>query len=385
MPFVANSESNWDISGNIELESRVFFNSPQFDGQEDQKFQNALDATLDIRWRNNEGNQRISLIPYFRWDAQDNERSLVDLQESYWALESNDVEVLVGFNTVFWGVTESVHLVDIVNQTDTVADIDGEQKLGQAMINIAWQQDWGLINAFVLPGFRERTFPGQDGRFRTPIPVDNDRAQYESGADKNHVDFALRYSHYIGDFDIGISYFTGTNREARFTVNETGTQLIPIYDQINQLGIDAQYTKNAWLWKLESIIREGNKDTFIAAIGGFEYTQYQLFGTNADLGYLLEYQYDDRDDNQPLTIADNDIFAATRLALNDSQDTSVLAGIVYDHKSDELFLNIEAETRIGNNYTITGRARFISNTDQTDALDAFREDDYIEIAIARYF
>ncbi|MCE2027290.1 hypothetical protein [Sessilibacter corallicola] len=381
----ACAESNWDFSGNIELESRYFVESPQFDAQDDQKFQNAVDSTLEFRWRNNDGNQRISIIPYLRWDAQDNERSLVDLQESYWALESNNLELLVGINTVFWGVTESVHLVDIINQTDSVADIDGEQKLGQAMINLAWQQDWGLLNVFVLPGFRERTFAGIEGRLRTPVAVDNDRANFESGADKNHVDFALRYSHYIGDFDIGISYFSGTSREARFTINENGTQLIPIYDQINQLGFDGQYTKDAWLWKLEAIVRQGHSDTFVAAIGGFEYTQYQIFDTNADLGYLLEYQYDDRDDEEPLSIADNDIFAGARLALNDPQDTSVLAGIVYDHESDEVFLNVEAETRIGDNYTITGRARFINNTDSSDALDSLSEDDYIEISIARYF
>ena len=123
-----------------------------------------------------EGDQRASIIPYLRWDRTDDERSLADLQEAYWAFEGDDYEVLVGANTVFWGVTESVHLVDIINQTDAVADIDGEDKLGQPMVNVEMQRDWGLLSLYVMPYFRERTFAGVDGRFRPPLPVDADNA-----------------------------------------------------------------------------------------------------------------------------------------------------------------------------------------------------------------
>ena len=136
-------------------------------------------------------------FPYLRWDEKDDQRSLVDLQEAYWALEGDDYELLVGANTVFWGVTESVHLVDIINQTDAAGDIDGEDKLGQPMVNLALQRDWGELSAFVMPYFRERTFPGIDGRLRTPLPIDTDRPVYESSGGQNHVDVALRYSHYI--------------------------------------------------------------------------------------------------------------------------------------------------------------------------------------------
>ena len=59
------------------------------------------------------------------------------------------------------GVTESRHLVDVLNQVDGVEDIDEEDRLGQPMINISTQRDWGSVDLFVLPGFRERTFAGQ--------------------------------------------------------------------------------------------------------------------------------------------------------------------------------------------------------------------------------
>jgi hypothetical protein len=334
---------------------------------------------------NADGDQRASIIPFLRWDATDSERSLIDLREAYWALEADAFELLIGANTIFWGVTESVHLVDIINQTDAVADIDGEDKLGQPMVNLAMQRDWGFISVYLLPYFRERTFSGAEGRFRTPLPVNTDQAQYESSAGENHVDLALRYSHYIGDIDIGLSVFNGTSREPRLLPNDDGTALLPYYDQIDQFGVDLQYTHDAWLWKLEAIVRDGFADTFAAAVGGFEYTLYQVGESAADVGLLFEYQYDGRGEFEPIAIADNDLFAGTRLALNDTQDTAVLAGIGYDLDTHETFINIEAERRLGEDYVLELRARALSGAREDNATYALARDDYVQLQLSRYF
>ena len=136
-------EASWDWSGSFELQSRFFARDALWPGQEPGAAHASLSATAELRWRSAGGNQRGSLIPFLRWDEVDSERSLVDLQEAYWALEGDEFELLVGANTVFWGVTESVHLVDIINQTDAAGDIDGEDKLGQPMVNLVLQRDWG--------------------------------------------------------------------------------------------------------------------------------------------------------------------------------------------------------------------------------------------------
>ena len=374
-----------DVSGSVELQVRAFWNDPAWTGQDDQVLQGTVVSTTEFRWRNEEGNQRASFIPYLRWDASDSERSLVDLHEAYWAFESRNYEVLVGSNTVFWGVTESVHLVDIINQTDFAGDIDGEDKLGQPMVSLALQRDWGEISAFVMPYFSERTFAGVDGRFRPQLPIDTDRARYESSSEEGHVDFALRYSHYIGDVDIGLYAFSGTSREPRFVPAEDGQSLLPVYDQIDQLGVDLQYTREAWLWKLEAIARDGYMSTFAAAVGGFEYTFYQVRESSADVGLLLEYQYDGRDAFEPITIADNDVFVGTRLALNDVQDTAVLAGVSYDVETSETFVNIEAERRFGNDWFVELRVRAFSGSEHGDNTYWLQQDDYAQLSIARYF
>jgi len=375
--------ASWDVSSNIDLTTRIFTEDARWPGQDNSTTQLSIAGSSEFRWRGDES--RASIIPYLRYDETDDERSLADLREAYWAKEAEDYELLIGVNTVFWGVTESVHLVDIINQTDAVADIDGEEKLGQPMINLEMQRDWGLVSVYVLPYFRERTFAGEDGRLRTPLPVDTDNALYESSDEENHVDLALRYSHYFGNVDIGLSAFSGTNREPRFLPNADGDKLIPYYDQINQLGLDLQYTIDAWLWKLEAIARETQNDSFTAAVGGFEYTFYQVANSAADVGALLELQYDGRDEDEPLTLTDNDLFAGIRLALNDTQDTTMLTGMGYDLETSETYLNIEAERRLGEGTVLELRARFFTNADPDDRGYAIENDDYLQLQLSRYF
>ena len=85
-------------------------------------------------------------------------------------------------------------------------------------------------------------------------------------------------------------------------------------------------------------------------------------GYEYDDGYQYddEYQYDNRSMAEPITFADNDIFLATRLTLNDAQDTALLAGVTMDTKTSETYLNIEGERRFGSNIVISLRARFIT-------------------------
>ncbi len=386
LPIIAVAdEASWDIAGNVEVQSRLFTQDALWPGQASQVGQVSVALSAELRWRSALGNQRASIIPYARWDGTDDERSIFDLREAYWAYEADAFELLIGANTVFWGVTESVHLVDIVNQTDAVADIDGEDKLGQPMVNLALQRDWGLVSIYLLPYFRERTFAGIDGRLRSPLPVDADSSQFASSQGDNHLDLAIRYSHYIGDVDIGLSLFSGTSREPRLVPSANGTTLLPHYDQIDQVGVDLQYTRDAWLWKLEAIVRDGFSETFAAAVGGLEFTFYQVRDSAADIGLLVEYQYDGRAELEPFTIADNDVFVGTRLALNDIQNTAVLAGVAYDIDTGEAFVNVEAERRIGDDFFLELRLRAFAGAGPADRTFALARDDYLQLQIARYF
>jgi hypothetical protein len=374
----------WDITGFVAAESRAFW----LDGRDADQADN-YDISLLLQpeayWRSDDGRQRVTLAGFAHLDLQDSERTHADLRQAYWGYESEDWDLVLGINKVFWGVAESRHLVDVINQTDLVEDIDQEDKLGQPMINLNLQRNFGRFGFYVLPWFRERTFPGPDGRFRPALPIDGGNPIYESDAKQRHVDLALRYSHYFGDIDFGVHIFDGTSREPYFTVAEERDRLLPVYEQMTQLGVDVRYTREAWLWKFESIVRNAASDTFFASVGGLEYTICGVRDSTADVGVLFEYLFDDRSAAAPPTAFDNDVFLGARLALNDASDTSVLAGIAIDVNTHETFINIEAERRFGDRLSAQLRLRAFGNSEPGEALYPFERDDYVQLRLSWYY
>ena len=384
--FAASTSSadDWDIAGFVGFDTQAFWLDGQYQGQE-----NGLNPSLMLQpefyWRSDDSRQRVTIVGFARVDSVDDERSHADLREAYWGLDGDGWDLTAGISKVFWGVTESRHLVDVINQTDLVESIDEESKLGQTLVNLNLQRDYGRFGLYVMPYFRERTFPGVDGRFRAPLVVDTDNPIYESGNEEHHIDLALRYSHYFGDVDIGAHIFEGTSREARFVIAPEGDRLLPVYDQMTQFGMDVQYTVEAWLWKLEAIARDTRVDAFFAAVGGFEYTFYGVGNSSADVGVLIESLYDGRNGISPPTGADNDVFVGTRLALNDADDTSLLAGVAVDLETQELFLNIEAERRFGDKLSVELQLRTFMNAEPGDALFAVKPDDYLQLRLSWYY
>ena len=242
-----------------------------------------------------------------------------------------------------------------------------------------------VITAFTLLGFRERTFPGPDGRLRTPLPIDTDAAVYESGAGRSRVDAAIRWSHYLGNWDVGAYVFRGTGREPQLVPDIANGRLIPVYAVTDQVGIDVQYTRNAWLWKLEAIGREGQGATFGAAVAGFEHTFYQAGGSPADVGLLVELLYDGRDATAPPTIYDDDVFVGTRLALNDPSDTQVLGGVVVDRDDGSIAAFLETARRFGDRYRLEFEARWFTNVDPSNFLAVFDRDSHVMLRVSRFF
>ena len=242
-----------------------------------------------------------------------------------------------------------------------------------------------MLDLYVLPGFRERTLPGKDGRFRS-IPEVDDHTVYESGAKDKHMDYALRWGQTFDDWDVGISHFYGTSREPRIipTVTPAGLRLVPYYDIINQTGLDVQATFDEWLWKVEVIHRSGQGETFNAFTGGFEYTFVGVMDTAADFGVIAEYLYDDRG-SDPAVAFDNDIFVGGRLAMNDAASSELLFGIISDVNNRTRFYNIEASRRFGDSWVLSLEGRFISAGSMGGPFSSIRKDDVIQLELARHF
>lgn len=372
-----------EFSGSVDAELRWFPDKPRFADQFDGT-QASLVLAPEYRHTSADGRHLFNIDLFARLDGQDSRRTHADIREAYWLWLLDDWELLVGFERVFWGVTESRHLVDIINQTDFVENIDDEDKLGQPMFNLSSQRDWGWLGLYIMPVFRERTFPGKHGRLRFPRVSDGD-PDYDGNASRTHLDLAVRYSEVFGDWDFGIYAFHGVGREPRLVLNGVGSRFVPTYDLINQIGADLQYTLGAWLWKFEGLVREGQSHTFAASVAGFEYTLYQLFSSDADLGLLSEYLYDGRDKNPqqaPATASEDDIFVGARLAFNDVQDTEILAGAIVDRGDRSIAWFIEAERRINVHWDAGVEARLFSHTNDDRLLRVLRDDSFVQFRLS---
>jgi len=371
------------LSGEASLENRYFLNEGQY-GNTDQSQQSlVLEPQVIYSWDNDR--KVINFTPYLRLDDPDDERTHGDIRELSFTGAINDLEVKAGISKVFWGVTESVHLVDVINQIDLVDNIDGEDKLGQPMVNLSYQTDYGNFSAFILPYFREQTFPGANGRFRTPLVIDTDTVQYTHEDGHNHIDHAFRWSHYLGDLEWGLSYFSGTNRSPFFKVLPNG-KLGPIYTQMQQYTIDAQYIIGDWLLKSEVLVRDSElEDRFLSTVTGFEYTFSNIKQSGLDIGLLAEWIYDERDLNTQIGFYDH-TFLGTRIALNDEKSTELLAGAFLNNTTTEFSsFRVEGSRRINENWKWELEANIVSSPKENTQLHTFKDDDYLQFKISFFW
>jgi hypothetical protein len=384
-----------EFSGYVSIEGRPFFQDPMFPGQEEHNGSIAAQPEYYHQWENGAS---LTFVPFGRLDSADSERTHADVRELNVVWPYEDWYLRVGVGKVFWGASEFVHLVDVVNQTDLVEHVDGEDKLGQPMVQFSIAKDWGILDFYILPFFRERTFPGREGRLRPGTPINTDRTLYESSSEQNTVDLAIRYSRTLGDADVGVYLFKGTNREPYLIASDLvppefldpnsidEPALIPFYDQITQLGADVQWATGNWLWKLETLYRSAFFDTHFAGVGGFEYTFYGLADTKTDFGLLAEYAYDERGKDETTTsLYDNDLILGTRLTPNDAAGTQLLGGFVQDLEDSTNILILETSRRFGSHWRLSLDAWFFLDVPEDSLISGLRDDDFLRLELSYYF
>ena len=383
-----------DFSGRVSLESRWHPQSGAYPEQSGHA--SGVVAEPEFHFEDARG-RSFSLTPFFRYDSADPRRTHFDLREAYLLLFGQsgrgEWELRLGVDRVFWGVAESRHLVDIVNQTDLIEHPDEEEKLGQPMAHFTWSGDWGVAEVFGLPYHRARTFPGPGGRLRYSLAVDRDNPLYESRSKQWHLDVAARYSHSFGPLDIGASVFDGTSREPFLQpeLKPGGAPVLrPRYDQIRQLGLDAQLTLGAWLLKLETIQRSGARNlrgveqSYGALVSGFEYTFYSVGGSAHDVSLLGEWNYDGRGRNAT-NFFDNDVFVATRWAPNDVQGTELLAGIMFDATRSSQVVSLEFNRRITDRWSLSVESIAFPRVAESDILHETRRDSFFSFSFIYNF
>lgn len=376
-----------DLQGKAGAEALLFKDAPKYEQQKQQYYSVSLELEAFQAVSND---SEIKAKLFSRLDSQVDTRTHSDIRELMFYRYADEWEINAGIGKVFWGTTETRHLVDIVNQVDWVESLDDEARLGQSMVMGKLIKEWGTLDLLILPYFREIQFTDQAGRPSFQLPVETNAAVYQSKDEAHHIDYAVRWSHTLGDADIGLSYFNGTQRQPLFNAISANDQLAlqPVYVQTQQLGLDAQYILGDALWKLEGVYRDSHKADFsgyqsTAVVAGLEFTLVGVFETAYDLGLIAEYQYDEW---KNLTPFQNDFVAGVRWVLNDEQTTEVLLTHAYDLEYGSQNWLITASRRVGDRWKVEGMARVLGEVGKKDDfLQTYRKEDLVSISLFYYF
>lgn len=369
-----------EFSGYIGADYRYFFNDGLYNGQKNSFPSLVIQPEYLYEW--NDGDDRLKFIGFGRLD-RDSRRTHFDVRELYYQKVKGDWEFSVGLKKIFWGVTESAHLVDIINQTDFVESFDGEEKLGEAMAQVSYTSSIGTFDLFYLPYFRKRVFPGERGRLRTSFIINDNDVAFESQAEETRPSFAARWSAFTGPFDIGLTYFAGTGREPFFRANTNGDFQL-VYGVIDQIGLDIQATTGPVLWKIESIVRKNDFQDFWALVAGFEYSFFDIASSGLDIGIVAEYLHDDRG-LFSFSSLDNDVFAGARFAFNDTQSTEFLIGGIFDLEKSTRLWSVEGSRRLGNSWKAEIEMRLFDQVYQREFLNFIQKDSFLQFSLNKYF
>lgn len=394
---IAHANENVQFAGSIALESRWFWDPTNFGlVARDAGLANGIVIKPELDAEVGESTS-LRISGFYRYDDMDSERTHGDVLEAYVVhyrpTPLGEFEVRVGFDRVFWGTTESNHLIDIVNQTDLVENPNEEYKLGQPMIHLTLSTDSGIFELFGLPFHRQRTFPGLEGRLGFPFSIDTNNVLYESDDEERHFDVAFRYSHTFGYLDAGISGFIGTNREPFFVPNSLSSlplSFSPLYTQISQTSLDLRLQHSGWLLKFEGLHRTGalnrlgQSEDYTAFVGGCEYSIFSLFGTGTDMTLVAEWSFDERRERAP-TRFDNDLFIASRVRFNDFQGTTVTASVLLGNDNDSRISTVEFSRRFSERVSLEMELVFLNEIATEDVLYSLKNDSYLQLGISYGF
>ena len=205
---------------------------------------------------------------------------------------------------------------------------------------------------------------------------------YESSAKDRRTDFAIRWSNYYDQLDIAISYFSGNSREPRIIpIDDAYSKMIPLYETIDQVGLELTYLIGSLALKAEIISRSGQGERFSASTAGFEYTQVGIFESRIDLGWILEMNHDDRLDSSPSILG-------TRLSLNDAYDSQILSGIVWNEVNGEVGFLLESSRRIGDCCLLSIEGFYFDDRDidnnEPKLFETLIDDDFLKLEFTYY-
>lgn len=361
--------------GELVLAGRAFRGAEGSDHRDGSELDLALSPEFGVEWA--DASHRLEIRPFARLGLLGGGRTSVDIRDLAWIGVWNAWVVSAGIREVFWGVTESSNPVDILNQRCPTASIEGYEKLGQPMLGVGLAQEWGLVEFSLLPGFRERQFAGRAGSLWSPVAVRDEAAEYASGAGRRHVDWAVRWSHTVGDVDLALVHFAGTGREPELRPRAGDGESeawIPFYAPTHLTGAEFQWTAGAWLWKAEAVTRTSGGGRYGAGVAGLEYTVADY------LSLYAEFTLDTRG-RGAMTSFESDAYLGAHLWLPDGE---ARVGLFVDARSGNRILRAGLRKRVSDRVTAEFGMRWFGGDFRAEPPLAPRQESVFSVALVTH-
>jgi hypothetical protein len=415
-------ENPLNLSGQLDLGYRYYFDDGQYDGQASAGFHEfaafQLTGSFDVA-------SGEVVLKFAGLSDDKNDRSILNIQKAYFTNSFENWDFVLGYNVENWGVSNGRTIVNVLNSKNRTNQVGNSDLIGTPLANANLFTDVGTISFYVLGDNVEGNFGGPATRLRGPFYSDDRGVRYENS---NSTDVALRFSNSysigVGSLDLGASVYHGTGREAlrmpvciqedstvaagvcdQFnadvlanyaaggtTISSAGdagsaslTALAPYYQEIRQYGLTAVYAKGDTQLRFEGFIREASDEKFSAAIVGGDRTFDNFMGGDGTLILAAEYHFDNRSDRQPLSVYDNDLFVGLNFSANDTNDSKIEIGMFYDLDVSSKIYSLSMSRRIGDRMRVSLNANHISADNAVDALSTVDGDSYVEFSLSTYF
>lgn len=244
-----------------------------------------------------------------------------------------------GLSRVFWGVAESRHLVDVINQPDFRFNPYGDERLSIPLAILGYRGTGIQISGYLLPCSRNGTLSDYT-RFKDDTVRDKSFISFQCST----LSHALRIGGAWGWLDWNLSYFNGPSRERHAGLSQPGEH--STYPDVRRYSSELQATYKEWLFKNEYLVQIASGLVDTASITGLEYIFTGVFSSSHDVSLLFEYLTDSRCLPGDFTCAS---MFGVRWVMNNESGTSSLLSVTKDKYTNKFGWSFKYSQRVSEN------------------------------------
>jgi hypothetical protein len=251
-------------------------------------------------------------------------------------------DLRVGNQIHTWGSMETLQVIDVLNPRDYESHILTPDKIGQPTVRARWLSGNSSLTGYYLPYFIPPAYPGQE----SPYSVGGTVFRRDDADPELENQFAVRYFYGGSGLDVGLSAFSGLERESRFEADlATGLVTSRSY-RSKRAGVDVTKVLGALLLKTELVYRDADTplvdDSFIWSVGT-EYTWPSVLG-HSDLTAYVEVAGGDQNvQADDLQLSQHNAFIGATWELKDRWRQAVEVGWVKNYAKGSGYWTLLAE------------------------------------------